>query len=231
MQIIGAGFGRTGTMSLKSALQKLGFEPCYHMLEVLQHPKHIAFWMGVAEGQEINWDEILGKYQSGVDYPLAIYYKELMAAYPDAKVLLTVRDPQKWYESTIETIFKAAAIPRWLTLIVPALKNLNKMIDATVWDNIFDGRFKDKEYAIQVFEEHIAEVKRLVPAEKLLVYEVKEGWGPLCEFLGVPVPEKAFPHVNDRKTTKRMYLTAQAVTLALGVSVVGLLVWIVTLIV
>lgn len=81
MQIIGAGFGRTGTMSLKSALQKLGFEPCYHMLEVLQHPKHIAFWMGVAEGQEINWDEILGKYQSGVDYPLAIYYKELMAAY------------------------------------------------------------------------------------------------------------------------------------------------------
>lgn len=110
MEIIGAGFGRTGTLSLKAALEQLGYSPCYHMLEVLQHPSHIATWQAAADGQPVDWANFLAGYPAGLDYPLAGFYQELLSAFPEAKVILSVRDPERWYESTYQTIFQGAAL-------------------------------------------------------------------------------------------------------------------------
>lgn len=209
MQIIGAGFGRTGTMSLTSALKQLGFAPCYHMVEVMKHPSHIQRWQAAADGEDIDWQDFLGNYKAGLDYPLSAFYKELIAAFPDAKVILTVRDPNRWYESTLETIYNSTAIPDWVLKIVPPMRGFKHMVQSTTWDKLFDGRFEDRDYAIHVFGEHIAEVKRSVPKDKLLVFRVRQGWGPLCDFLGVPVPTGKFPHVNDRRTMRRMLAVAR----------------------
>jgi hypothetical protein len=215
MQIIGAGFGRTGTMSLTTALKQLGFGPCYHMMEVFKHPSHIAHWQAAADGQEVDWSAFLDNYKSGLDYPLSAYYKELMAVFPDAKVILTVRDPQPWYESTMETIYGGTAIPIWALKFIPPFRGLQHMIQSSVWDRLFDDRFEDRDYAISVFNDHIAEVKRTVPEDKLLVFSVRDGWQPLCEFLNVPLPEADFPHVNDRKTMQRMLALARLLPLFL----------------
>jgi hypothetical protein len=231
MEIIGAGFGRTGTLSLQTALEELSFGPCYHMLEVFKHPGHIKQWQAAAEGKPVNWRAFLDGYRAGVDYPLAGFYRELMAAYPDAKVILTVRDPDRWYESTIQTIYKGTIIPPWLLRQIPPFRGIRDMINAAIWDRLFDGRFEDRVHAIRVFEEHIAEVRRVVPPEKLLVFEVREGWQPLCDFLSVPVPDKAFPHINSRKMTLRVYLAARVLAIILALSVIALVIWFITQIV
>ena len=231
MEIIGAGFGRTGTMSLQAALEALGYAPCYHMLEVFKHPGHIRQWQAAAEGRPVDWQSFLGKYRAGVDYPLSGFYRDLMAVYPDAKVILTVRDPDRWYESTRETIYRGTAIPHWFLQLVPPFRGMREMVDAAIWDRLFDGRFEEREHAIRVFEDHIAEVRRVVPPDKLLVFEVRDGWQPLCDFLGVPVPDKPFPHINDRKMTQRMYLASQVLAILVALSVVALAVWFVTRIV
>jgi hypothetical protein len=227
MKIIGAGFGRTGTMSLCAALVELGFDPCYHMLEVFKHPSHIQFWTNAAEGQPVDWRAALGMYESGLDYPLAGFYQELLAVFPDAKVILTVRDPSRWYESTLQTIYRGTAIPGWLLAFLPLYRGMQRMVQRAIWDRLFDGRFDEREHAIRVFEDHIKEVMETVPAEKLLVYDVKHGWEPLCRFLDVPVPDKPFPHINDRSTTQRMYLVARVLGATLAVSLLALLTWII----
>lgn len=175
----------------------------------------------------MDWRAALGRYESGLDYPLAGFYQELISAFPDAKVILTIRDPNRWYESTYQTIYRGTAIPGWLLAFLPLYRGMQKMVQRAVWGRLFDGRFEEREHAIRVFEEHIREVKQAVPAEKLLVYEVKEGWGPLCSFLGVPVPDKPFPHINDRSTTQRMYLASRLVGATLAVSLLALLTWII----
>src|SRR5262245_50709202 len=108
LRVIGAGFGRTGTLSLKAALEQLGFNPCYHMVEVLSHPDHIARWRAIGEGQAAEWEALFAGYQAAVDVPASEYYAQLMQAYPEAKVVLTVRDPEQWYESASSTIFRVA---------------------------------------------------------------------------------------------------------------------------
>ncbi len=231
MQIIGAGFGRTGTMSLAAALEQLGFDPCYHMLEVLKHPSHIKTWQAAADGQKINWKQFLGRYKAGLDYPLAAFYKELIEVFTEAKVILTVRDPEHWYESTRETIYRGAAFPEWLTKILPPFRGMQHMLQSTIWDKLFDGRFEGRQYAIQVFNDHIENVKRAVAKEKLLIYNINEGWKPLCGFLNVPIPEKPFPHINDRKTTQRMYLLARVMAVLLALGATGMLIWLASLIV
>lgn len=213
LRIIGAGFGRTGTLSLKAALEELGFGPCYHMSEVFAHPDHIAFWQAAADGESINWDTIFENYHSAVDWPSCAFYEQQMRAYPDAKVLLSVRDPEKWYESVSNTIYQmhhrvgVSLLSRFLSylgkaliqLVQPHMKRTFRMQTAVIWDGTFAGNFEDKAYALAVFNRHIEEVKGTVPPEKLLVYNVKEGWEPLCAFLGVPVPDgKPFPRLNDR---------------------------------
>lgn len=192
LKIIGAGFGRTGTLSLKNALEQLGFVPCYHMTELFFHPEANDQWVALVDGEPVSWSTVFNGYQATVDWPACAYYKELMQAYPEARVLLSVRDPEKWYESVINTIYQVSRRD-------PSSPHA-RMIRKLIWDGTFHGRFEDKAYAISVFQTHNEEVKRLVPPEKLLVYDVKEGWEPLCTFLGVPVPlDMPFPHLNDRQ--------------------------------
>lgn len=200
IKVIGAGFGRTGTMSLKAALEELGFDKCYHMLEVIMNQGHANKWLATTQGKPVVWDEIFEGYQATVDWPGCTFYKELMEHYPDAKVLLSVRDPERWYASTHATLYQLRE--GWFgsfSRFIPRLGEIPKLVYPLVWDGTFHGRFEDKPYAIDIFNQHIAEVKRLVPPERLLVYEVKQGWEPLCEFLNVPVPKgKPFPHLNDK---------------------------------
>lgn len=186
LKVIGAGFGRTGTMSLQLALNKIGVGPCHHMQHV--NADVATKLHAVKNGEKPDWDSLLEGYQSAVDWPWSAFYKEIMEKYSEAKVILTVRDPEKWYASASTTIGMMArnAPP----------SGFRDFVHAVVFDGIFDGRFFDKEYAIKKFNEHIEEVKKTVPGDRLLVFEVKEGWEPLCSFLNVPVPDGPFPKTN-----------------------------------
>ena len=211
--MIGAGFGRTGTTSLKAALETLGFGPCYHMTEVFAHPRHAEVWQAARRGEPVDWDALLGPYEATVDWPGCTFYAELVERYPDAKVLLNVRDPDRWYESMRNTIYElsriSAASPlsratfRLVGLFVPAVGKVGRMNNELIWKHTFDGRFEDRDYAKAVFEGHNEEVRRHVSAEKILVYEVKDGWDPLCDFLGVEAPDKPFPRLNDTAEMRR----------------------------
>jgi Sulfotransferase domain len=208
IEVIDAGFGRTGTLSLKAALEELGFGPCYHMTELFENPEHIERWEAAAQGKPVDWDEVFVGYRATVDWPGGAFYEELMEKYPDAKVILTVRDLERWYESARSTIYgtqRVASSPIFplLAMFVPRMRHMKRagrMINAIAWEGLFDGRFEDKEYAIEAFERWNEEVKKRVPADRLLVYDVKQGWGPLCEFLSVTAPQvKPFPHLNDEE--------------------------------
>jgi hypothetical protein len=237
LEVIGAGFGRTGTMSLKVALEELGFGPCYHMTEVFANPEHIESWKAAARGEPLDWDEVFRDYRATVDWPAAAFYEELMERYPDAKVILTVRDSERWYESARTTIYgiqKTATSPPFSlgALFLPRMKRMKRaalMAADLAWGDMFDGKFEDRRHAIEVFERWNEEVKERVPPDKLLVYEVKEGWGSLCEFLEVEVPkDKPFPHLNDAETFKRMIrlrlaLTVAVPTIAMSLAALALL--------
>ncbi|MGI9061106.1 MAG: sulfotransferase family protein [Ktedonobacteraceae bacterium] len=210
MKVIGAGFGRTGTLSLKTALEELGFAPCYHMVALFNNPDDVDQWEAATRGEVVDWEAFLADYQATVDWPGCAFYKELMLVYPEAKVLLTVRDFDKWYESVQATIYetsrrfaqmrKAPVRSFFIGRLFPAGRmGVVRLINNLIWEKTFGGNFDDKTHALAVFDQHIEEVKRLVPADRLLVYNVKEGWGPLCAFLGVAVPmDKPFPHLNER---------------------------------
>jgi hypothetical protein len=199
IQVIGAGLGRTGTLSLKSALEELGFTKCYHMVEVLARMEDARTWDAASRGEAVDWETVFAGYKATVDWPGCSFYRELLRQYPDAKVILTVRDPARWYDSARQTIyFVRHAFPGWTGLVFPRMRVFRQMLDRIIWDGTFQGRFEDRDFAIETFERHNEQVRRDVPAGRLLVYEVSEGWEPLCAFLGVPVPEgKPFPHLND----------------------------------
>jgi hypothetical protein len=188
LQVIGAGFGRTGTMSLKLALEQLGFGPCHHMVEVFAHPESIPWWTDAAEGRPA-WDRIFSGYRAAVDWPTATFYRELAQHYPDAKVILTERDPESWFRSTQATIFardfSEVGDDPWVNMVMKAVGDL------------FERRMHDRETLISVFKAHNARVREVIPADRLLVYEVAQGWEPLCRFLDVPVPDGPMPKVNS----------------------------------
>ncbi|MBV8076406.1 MAG: hypothetical protein JO284_08415 [Planctomycetaceae bacterium] len=198
IQVIGAGLGRTGTLSLKAALEELGFAKCYHMVEVLARMDDARTWDAAARGEPVDWDRLFSGYRATVDLPGCVFYRELLEKYPEAKVILTVRDPERWYDSARQTIYFARnAFPRWAAVLKPRMRVFQRMIDR-LWDGMFRGRFEDRAFAIDAFNRHNEQVRRDVPADRLLVYEISQGWGPLCAFLGVPVAEgKPFPHLND----------------------------------
>jgi hypothetical protein len=207
MRIIGAGFGRTGTASMQAALETLGFAPCYHMREVFPRPDHALLWERAARGERVDFETLFDGWQATVDWPACTFYRELTEIFPTAKVLLNVRDPERWYESCLNTIYPATAgrfaDPR-AAHPTPApeggenAETAARMINRLIWQGTFDGRFEDRAHAIDVFNRHIDEVTRTIPAERLLVYDVKHGWAPLCAFLDVPVPsDTPFPHLND----------------------------------
>jgi hypothetical protein len=211
-------------MSLKVALEELGYAPCYHMVEVFARPEHAPLWQAAWRGEPVDWEGFLGGYEAAVDWPACSFYGELMERYPDAKVILTVRDPERWYESTRSTIYELSVVATrspLFRLVFGAMRLLRfgrvgggNMADEVIWDGTFDGRFEDRRYAIEVFERHNAEVRRRVPRDRLLVYEVKEGWSPLCEFLGVEEPDVPFPHVNDTAEMRRRIRAVRALSVA-----------------
>jgi hypothetical protein len=194
LSVIGAGFGRTGTLSLRDALERLGLGPCYHMYEVVQNPEHADFWQRATDGEAVDWEEFLGSYRSAVDWPVCSFWAELAARYPDAKVILTVRDPDRWFESAWSTIFPRITGP--LARDDEVGRRRSRMPRQLIVEQTFGGDIESPEHAKGVFLRHIEEVKRGLPPERLLVYEVREGWDPLCRFLGLPVPDEPFPHVN-----------------------------------
>jgi hypothetical protein len=199
LKVIGAGFGRTGTLSLKVALEQLGFAKCYHMTEVFAKPDHVGLWDAAARGEPVDWEALFQGYQATVDWPGCNFYQDYLRPYPEAKVILTIRDPDRWYDSASATIFRQQrAFPAWMLVLFPRLRSFLRLTERHIWKGVFQSRFEDRRFAVQVFNQHTEEVKQVVPPDRLLVYEVSEGWGPLCSFLGVPVPEgKPFPRLND----------------------------------
>ena len=209
LKVIGAGFGRTGTLSLKHALDELGFGPCYHMMETRHHPDHDAAWIALARGETQEWQSILTGYQSIVDWPGVAFWKMLVSANPDAKVILTVRDPARWYESADKTIFSrmrtfSKALERGKDLPDSTGELHMRMVKTVVADQSFGGRL-DRENAISVFNTHNEEVRHAVPPERLLIYESGEGWERLCNFLDVPVPDVPYPRVNSTEDFKNQF--------------------------
>jgi hypothetical protein len=213
LKVIGAGFGRTGTLSLQAALEELGFSCCYHMTEVFAHPEHAAVWSATRRGEPVDWDALFAGYQAAVDWPPCAFYRELMDRYPDAKVILTVRNAGKWHKSALQTIYYARhAFPSWTRWFLPRMRRFTQMLDDVVWIGTFQGRFADKQHALSVFHRHIDEVRRTVPADRLLVYEVSQGWGPLCAFLGKAEPkDKPFPRLNDTEEFRSRIRKAAAI--------------------
>jgi hypothetical protein len=202
MKVIRAGFGRTCTMSLKAALEELGYGPCYHMIELFEHPEHVERREAAVRGEPVDWEDMFAEYRATVDWPGASFYKELMEAHPEARVLLSIRDPHRWYESTKNTIYATVnPSPEMIAAVGPGPQLNNDLI----WKRTFGENFEDRQHAIEVFERHNEEVKEHAPADQLLVYEVKEGWEPLCDFLGIETPKgKPFPHLNDTDLFQRM---------------------------
>ncbi|RCG23996.1 sulfotransferase family protein [Sphaerisporangium album] len=203
MRIIGAGFGRTGTLSLKAALERLGFAPCNHMLEVMDRPELIHRWLDIAEGRSADWDGVLGGFDATLDWPASAYWRELAAHYPDAKVLLTVRDPEEWYESMRATIFRRRGgrtpLGGLMAKISPDFRAFRRMARAALVERALGGETADRARLVRRFQDHVREVREAIPAARLLVYDVRQGWEPLCAFLGVPVPSEPFPRLNDRE--------------------------------
>lgn len=199
LDVIGAGFGRTGTASLKAALERLGFDRCYHMYEVYAHPEHAAVWLRANAGEAVDWDVLFDGYRSTVDWPACTFWRELLAAAPNAKVVLSVRPSDRWYESFHETIYQVLIRPTpddledWLATLL-------RLGAEVVRERTFGAHFEEltRDDIIAVYEAHNAAVNADVPSERLLVFDVAEGWAPLCAFFGLPVPDEPFPNVNDR---------------------------------
>ena len=186
LQVVGAGLGRTGTLSLKLALEKLLGGPCYHMAEVFGKPEHVPVWHAAARGEMPDWRAHFAGYRACVDWPAASFWREITAAFPDALVLLSLRDPESWWRSAHQTIFVSSR---------EVQGEWREMLDA-----LFGARFTpdldDREACIAAFERHNAEVRRAVPRERLLEWRAADGWAPLCAALGVAVPSEPFPRVN-----------------------------------
>ncbi|WP_129782023.1 sulfotransferase family protein [Peristeroidobacter soli] len=182
LSVIGAGFGRTGTLSLKSALEHLGFGPCCHTSDEHHFKGGQAFWDRVFNHETIDWDQYFEGFSSMVDSPSCRFYLELAEKYPSAKVILTLREPQAWFESYRTTILQLSGTSQ------------GRKYSAF----LFGRELPDRDSMIAAYEQHNAEVRHRIPPARLLVYEVKQGWAPLCDFLGVPVPALPFPHTNQR---------------------------------
>ena len=194
LKVIGAGFGRTGTMSLKHALEQLGVGPCYHMLEVGSRPEHAVEWARAHAGEAIDWDALFDGFQSTVDWPSCNWWREQRAAFPDAKILLSLRDGEGWYESVMNTIHATTVAS--LASDDEGVRRRGEWANEIIWKRVFDGRMDDRAHVIGCFDAHNEEVMRSVPADELLVYRPGDGWEPLCAFLDLPVPETPYPHTN-----------------------------------
>ncbi|MEM6708920.1 MAG: sulfotransferase family protein [Pseudomonadota bacterium] len=229
LEVIGAGYGRTGTMSTYEALKTLGF-PCYHMKEVfadVRQGTHLEFWTAVAEappGSQHDWERVFSEMCAAVDFPASCCWRELLEAYPNAKVLLTVHPggATAWFDSAFETIYFTERYWQFRVVgtLVPAARRFARMCRRLIWERTLAGTMPDPAAAAARYDAHLAEVRAAVPAERLLEFDVRDGWEPLCAFLGVPVPPTPFPRINEREAFKRTIRTLRyGVNLALTVGV------------
>ena len=195
LTVIGAGVGRTGTYSLKLAINQIGFGPCHHMEAVLHNmPAQVPLWSAAASGQA-DWSQIYSGYKSAVDWPTACFFEELAREFPEARFILTQRDPERWADSFGATIYTLLAakdeapeeMRAWLEMATDVIAKTGFPLGL------------DRDELVSAFCSHNDAVKEAIPADRLLVYEVKQGWGPLCDFLGVTVPDMDFPRTNHRE--------------------------------
>jgi Sulfotransferase domain len=202
LQVIGVGMHRKESMSVKAALERSGFGPCYHGMEALRRHTDGEHWLAAYEAAgDIDWSTIFNGYRSALDWPTLYFWRQLVAAYPHAKILLTDRDPERWWQSHVKMFQLGAEFSQGLTDEEQQWaegSGFGRMQTAlaTIVSATFDGRVFDKDHCVQVFKQHYEQVRRTVPAERLLVYRVEEGWEPLCRFLSVDVPDEPFPRVN-----------------------------------
>ncbi|WP_018215337.1 sulfotransferase family protein [Salinispora vitiensis] len=206
LRLINTGLGRTGTTSLKLALERLGYGPCSHMFNIVNDSERLQQWEKVVcDGQQPDWEALFNGFVSVADGPSAIYHNEIIRAFPKAKVILTTRDGEEWYRSTYDTLYQFAVRSRDNPPepdTMPA--RIYRFVNTMVWDGLFGGRFADKGHAIRVFHRHNEAVANSVAPDNLLTYDVRQGWEPLCTFLGVPVPAADFPHANDSGSMRRV---------------------------
>ncbi|MEL7541389.1 MAG: sulfotransferase family protein, partial [Pseudomonadota bacterium] len=159
LKVIGAGFGRTGTLSMKAALEQLGYGKCHHMMEVMPNDAQVDMWHRISQGETPDWDKVFDGFGASVDFPSSAYWRELAAFFPDAKIVLTTRDFDSWHASANETIWAfSEAIPGWM-MAIPKIRKMKQMVYATIWDRVFDGKFEDRAATHRVFEQHEADVK------------------------------------------------------------------------
>lgn len=194
LRVIGAGFGRTGTLSMKGALEHLGLGPCYHMLEVMNRPENADAWYNAAQSGKADWDQILSGYHSTVDWPACHYWQTLAAHFPDAKVILTVRDEEAWWQSMSKTILRN--FQDGDEVVDPARISMRRMTRDLIVERVFGGILDDRDHVLTAYRRNIEAVRAGLPKERLLVFDVAEGWAPLCAFLDLPVPAAPFPRTN-----------------------------------
>ncbi|MDT8345566.1 MAG: sulfotransferase [Thermohalobaculum sp.] len=203
LDVIGAGFGRTGTESMKQALEHLGFRRCHHMHEVLADEAQIAAWRAIAAGGPPDWPRVFEGFRAAVDWPSAFFWRDLAAAYPQAKVILTVRSAESWYRSFSSTILAYLKRAR-------ETGDVDSVGYRLIADRVFGGRAGDPEHAMAVFERNTRAVIEAIPPERLLVYTLGEGWEPLCRFLGCEVPAEPYPRSNATAEFRSRHLSAGA---------------------
>ena len=187
LSLIGAGFGRTGTMSMKSALEMLGLQPCHHMLEVNTNDAQRDTWRAIAADQSRDWDSAFAGYQAAVDWPSAFYWRELSEYYAQAKILLTVRSAESWYDSMTKTIFPS----------ISAITDPAAVAVKLIREQVFCGVLDDKARAIAIYEKNITDVQTAFGEDRLLTFTIGDGWEPLCRFLEKPIPDAPFPRMNS----------------------------------
>jgi len=196
LKVIGSGYGRTGTMTMKQALGTLGFGPTHHMTEVMAHPEQLAHWKAIFAGRDVDWAEVYAGYGSQVDWPGAAFWQDASIAFPDAKVIHTERPEDDWWASFNGTIGKFFAVMETLRL-PPEFAEIFAVTKAGLIEKTF-GDFTDRDSAIASYRANNARVREVIPADRLLVFNVSDGWAPLCAFLGVPVPDTPFPRTHAR---------------------------------
>ncbi|MER7455843.1 sulfotransferase family protein [Micromonospora sp. NPDC126480] len=211
MKIIGVGFGRSGTLSLRAAIERLGAGPCLHMLDIIngEHRlRDLSPWVAAARGEQVDWRSALARWEATVDWPGCTVWRELVEAFPEATVLLNVRGFEGFYRScqnTLHAVRQAAhagLLPADADRVPP--RETWEVIERFVWQGDFGGRFEDKEWVRRMYEDRIAEIKATVPADRLVVWTLGvDGWEPLAEALGVPVPAEPFPHLHDTDDFRR----------------------------
>ena len=199
LKVVGAGVGRTGTLSLKMALERLLGGTCHHMIELFGHPEEIPGWTAAIQGERVDWRQLLGRYVAQVDWPGASFWPELSEAFPDALVLLSVRDPEEWYRSATNTIFGglqggASGGDAWMSSMLK------------LFEDRFCSDLANKDAMIEAFERHNDQVRSTIPANRLLEWTPADGWGPICERLGVAVPDEPFPVSNTTTEFRAMFL-------------------------